>query len=51
MVVQSGANGQERILKTSSVQKGNFIKAKREDRWAERAATASCCLLPAAQES
>lgn len=31
------AHGQERILETSSVQKGGFIKAQRQDPWAERA--------------
>ena len=31
-------DGQERILETSSVQKGSFIKAQGQDLWAERAA-------------
>ena len=39
-VVGLGANGQERILETSSVQKkGGFIKAQRQDSWAERTAS------------
>ena len=32
------ANGQERILETSSVQKGGFTKAQEQNPWAERAA-------------
>ena len=32
------ADGQERILQMSSVQKGVFIKAWGQDLWAERAA-------------
>ena len=36
--VGSGAEGQERILETSLVQKGDFIKALGQDPWAERAA-------------
>ena len=32
-----GANSQERILEMSLVQKGNFIKARGQDPWAERA--------------
>ena len=31
-------NGQERILEMSSVQKHSFIKAQRQNPWAERAA-------------
>jgi len=33
--------GQERILETSLVQKGGFIKARRQDPWAERAVLGS----------
>ena len=34
----TGANGQERIVETSSVQKkGGLIKAQGQDLWAERA--------------
>ena len=33
-----GADGQERILETTLVQKGGFIRAPRQDPWAERAA-------------
>ena len=36
MLVKSRANGQERILEMSLVQKGGFIKAG-QDLWAERA--------------
>ena len=32
------ANSEERILETSLVQKGGFIKAQGHDLWAERAA-------------
>jgi len=35
------ADGQERILETSLVQKGGFIKAWGQDLWAERAAMGS----------
>ena len=37
----SQADGQERILGTSLVQKGGFIKAQGQDPWAERAALGS----------
>ena len=33
--VRSGADDKERILKTSLVQKGDFIKARRQDQRAE----------------
>lgn len=33
-----GASGHERILETSLVQKGGFLKALGWDAWAERAA-------------
>ena len=36
-----GANSQERILETSLVQKGGFIKALGQDPWTERAAQGS----------
>ena len=35
------ANGQERILEMSLVQKRGFIKAQGQDPWAERAAPGS----------
>ena len=35
---RSGADGQERNLKTSLVQKGDFVKAWGQDPWAGRAA-------------
>ena len=35
--VESGAESHERILETSLVQKGDFIKAGRQDPWAGRA--------------
>ena len=35
------ADSQERILETSLVQKGGFIKARGQDLWAERAALGS----------
>ena len=35
------ANGQERILEMSLVQKGDFIKARGQDPWTERAAMGS----------
>ena len=34
----SGADGQERILEMSLVQKGDFIKAQGQNLWADRAA-------------
>ena len=37
MLVRSGANDQERILEVSLVQKGDFIKAREQDPWAEGA--------------
>jgi len=37
-LVGSRANGQERILETSLVQNGGFIKARGQDPWAEGAA-------------
>ena len=37
MVVGSGADGQEIILKASLVQKGDFIKAWGQDPWTGRA--------------
>ena len=36
-MLRFGANGQERILEMSPVQKGDFIKAREQDPWAERA--------------
>ena len=38
---KSGADGQERNLETSLVQKGDFIKAGGQDPWAGRAALGS----------
>ena len=38
MWVRPGAYDQERILETSWVQRGGFIKARGQDLWAERAA-------------
>jgi len=35
------ADGQERILETSLVQKGDFIKAQGQDQWIETAAPGS----------
>ena len=37
-VLGFGADGQERILEMSSMQKGSFIKAQGHKLWAERAA-------------
>ena len=35
------ADGHERILETLLLQKGDFIKAQRQDQWAERASLGS----------
>jgi len=40
-MLESGAQGQERILEMSLVQKGGFIKARGQDLWAERAVLGS----------
>ena len=37
-MLEFGGNNQERILETSLVQKGSFIKAWGQDPWAERGA-------------
>ena len=37
----SGANGQEKMLETSLVHKGDFLKAQKQDPWVERAALGS----------
>ena len=36
--MRSGADDQERVLETSLVQKGGFMKARSQDPWAGRAA-------------
>ena len=40
-VLGLGTDGQERILESSLVQRGGFIKAQGQDPWAERAALSS----------
>ena len=39
-----GADDQERILETSLVQNGSFIKARGQDLWAGRAAAYRVCV-------